>query len=149
MTQEEAKAKVAEENRQLKIDLIIKAVKKGDEQSWLTVKFLKMKLTQKEWDEILKAKKLNEAQIKKCIDEYDMLKKSATRTYVPKSGEPRKNRFDGTVVEALGKSIETRINDFLAENEQDFAKLEEAGFAFQPFWRNLNNAGKKKTANTE
>jgi len=147
MTQEEAKTKEALENRQLKIDLIVKAVKKGDEQSWLTVKFLKMKLTQKEWAEILDSKKLNQAQVDKCINEYDMLKKSSTRVYTPK-GEPRKNRFDGTPVEALGKEVETLINDFLGENEAKFAKLEEAGYAFQPFWRNLNNAGKKK-ANTE
>lgn len=139
----EQKKAQQEEARKQKIELLVKLLKRNDETSWVTIKYLKMKLTAAEWKELVDSKRISQQVADKCINEYDMLKK--TSAYV-RSTTPtvRKNRFDGSVVEAEGKQFEADLKTFLESRKEALNKIEAAGFSFQPFWRNLNNQGKMK-----
>lgn len=140
---EDEKVQKALEDRKVKIGLLYNLLKKNDEQSWLTVKFLKLKLTQSEWDKFAEEKKLKPEIVQKCITEYDMLKKHSYKA----KGEPkaRKSRFEGTPVNDIGNAFVQELENFLLSKESVLKQIEEGcGYTFQPYWRNEWNAGKGK-----
>lgn len=132
----------SQSKRREKIDLIAKLSRKNDEVSWRTIAILKVKLVQKEWDELLSSNLMTKEAAYKCINELKMLKKTK---YARKDGVmPRKHRFEGTPVETLGLTFEKELQVFLNSKQQQLKVLEQHGFIFQPFWRNMNMVGSRK-----
>lgn len=131
---------MTEQNYEEKKQLAFYLLKKGDSISDATLKFSRIKLSEAEFQEALKSGTINQTHYNKAI-ELGIVKKGKTSV-------PRKNRFDSTDVEQIGKAFESELDRFLSERKVILDTIrEKTGYDFQPFWRNIFNKGKGKKRN--
>lgn len=130
------RAEVAK-NRKLKIGSLTDLLSRND---FVTIKFLQLKLTNSEWQDLINAGKCTKEQMDKCVG-MGMLAYAITKA-----------RFSGTPVEEVGARFEKNLEKFLRNQEADLAQLRNEGYHFSPQWRNDKNVGsrsKKATSETE
>lgn len=118
-----------------KIGILIKSLKKGDEMGWLTVKYLGLKLTQTEWNDLVAKKQVSKENAEKCINELGLIKKYA---YTPKAeGEKKVSRIS-TIPEA--KPFLDDLEEVMIKHAKLIEKLAtEHKIAYQPFWRGIKD----------
>lgn len=118
-----------------KVKVLVNALKKNDEMSWSMIKYLNLRLTQTEWDELVKTKKVSQTNADKCINELGLIKKYS---YTPKADGEKKVSKISTIPEA--KPFLDDLEEVMIKHEKLIVWLaENHKIAYQPFWRSIKD----------
>lgn len=125
-----------QEVKREKVNSMCRLLANGD---YATLKFVKTKLTQMEWNVLVETGKITKEQADYCIAN-GMLSTAKAAEY-----KPRQSRWTGSPVEELGKKFDLELKNFLEAHKPTLLALSAAGFDFHPQFRNAAKVGTRST----